>query len=51
MDSTPVLTVSSLDLISTELLAKIYHQARVKPKPKRFKYPPLRKHYNIHLFG
>jgi len=34
--------------MKTDLLLKIYKVVKVKPKPK---YPPARKHHNIHLFG
>ncbi len=34
--------------MKTDLLLKIYKVVRVKPKPK---YPPVRKHYNIHTYG
>jgi len=53
MNSTSVLTGKYPDLISTELLSKIYQQARVQTpkKLKPWEYPPIRKHYNVHLFG
>ena len=34
--------------MKTDLLLKIYKVVKVKPEPK---YKPVRKHYNIHLFG
>ena len=34
--------------MKTDLLLKIYKVVRVKPK---LKYPPVRKHYNIHTYG
>jgi len=35
-------------LITTDLLLRIYMKAKQKPKPL---YPPMRKHYNLNLFG
>ena len=37
-------------MIKSEKLLKIYKVVKVKSKPKP-KYPPIRKHYNVHLFG
>jgi len=34
--------------MKTDKLLKIYKVVKVKSKPK---YPPIRKHYNAHLFG
>ena len=34
--------------MKTDTLLRIYKVVKVKPKPK---YPPIRKHYNVHLFG
>ena len=34
--------------MKTDTLLRIYKVVRTKPKPK---YPPVRKHYNVHLFG
>ena len=34
--------------MKSDKLLKIYKVVRVKSKPK---YPPVRKNYNIHLFG
>ena len=34
--------------MKTDTLLRIYKVVRTKSKPK---YPPVRKHYNIHLFG
>ncbi len=34
--------------MKTDTLLRIYKVVKVKPKPK---YPPIRKHYNAHLFG
>ena len=34
--------------MKSDTLLKIYKVVKVKPKPK---YPPIRKHYNAHLFG
>ena len=40
------------DNISSELLIKIYNNARRQGrKGKDAPYKPIRKHYNIHLFG
>ena len=35
--------------IPTELLIKIYNNAR--KQARRQVYKPIRKHYNVHLFG
>ena len=35
-------------MINTELLLKIYTNARLN---KPLKYKPIRKHYNVNLFG
>ena len=53
LHSTPVLTDKYPDLISTELLTKIYQEARVQTpkKLKPWEYPPIRKHYNVNLYG
>jgi len=38
--------------MKTEQLLKIYKAVRVKVEKKsKFKYPPRRKHYNIHTYG
>ena len=39
--------------ISSELLLKIYNKARTQGqgRKKKFIYNPIRKPYNIHLFG
>ena len=34
--------------MKSETLLRILKVVKVKPKPK---YKPVRKHYNIHLFG
>ena len=36
--------------ISSEKLLKIYIEV-VRKKSVKVKYPPTRKHYNIHLYG
>ena len=36
--------------MKTDTLLKIYKVVKVKTKPKPL-YPPIRKHYNSHLFG
>ena len=43
----------STNVLSTEVLLKIYQAVKVEPKPKRkpWEAKPIRKHYNIHLFG
>ena len=46
MNSTNVLTVNTL---SSEQLLKVY-QAVTKPEPVQIP-KPIRKHYNVHLFG
>ena len=35
-------------VLSSEVLQRIYSNAR---KKKKYKYKPIRKPYNIHLFG
>ena len=35
-------------MIKTDLLLRIYKTVRI---PKVYKYPPKRKHYNMHLYG
>ena len=38
--------------MSSELLFKIYNNARTQGrKGKDAPYKPIRKHYNVHLFG
>ena len=37
-------------MMNSEKLLKIYKVVKVKLKSKP-KYPPVRKHYNVHLFG
>ena len=34
--------------MKTDTLLRIYKVVRQKPEPK---YPPVRKHYNIHTYG
>ena len=51
MNSTPVLTVNAIpDLIPSDLLAQIYSDAK-KRATKKVIYPPIRKHYNVNLYG
>jgi len=38
----------SKSMLKSEQLLRIYKVVKVKTKPK---YPPIRKHYNIHTFG
>ena len=39
--------------ISSELLFKIYNKARTQGRKGKdaVRYKPIRKHYNVHLFG
>lgn len=37
-------------MMKSEKLLKIYKVVKVKLESKP-KYPPVRKHYNVHLFG
>ena len=41
--------------ISSELLFRVYQRSRTQEKSRtqgrKHKYTPIRKHYNIHLFG
>ena len=51
MNSTNVLRVNAIpDLIPSDLLAQIYSDAK-KRATKKVTYPPIRKHYNVNLYG
>ena len=51
LDSTPVLRVNAIpDLIPSDLLAQIYSDAKKRANGKVI-YPPIRKHYNVNLYG
>ena len=45
--------LDNTNVLSTDVLLKIYQAVKVEPKPKRkpWEATPIRKHYNIHLFG
>jgi len=37
--------------ISSELLSRIYNNARTQGRKDVYKIKPIRNHYNYHLFG